>query len=92
MRRLCLVTLLLVAYLAVTSRADQPSPPLSVVSYNIRYANPHDGLDVWPNRVDAVVVEVETLNPKTQSGRFASDHLPVRATIRLQAAKTTPAE
>lgn len=55
MRRLCLFTLLLVSCLAVTSRADQPSPPLSVVSYNIRYANPQDGLDVWPNRVDAVV-------------------------------------
>jgi len=38
------------------------------------------------------VVALETLNPKTRSGRFASDHLPVRATIRLQAARTTPAE
>jgi endonuclease/exonuclease/phosphatase family metal-dependent hydrolase len=38
------------------------------------------------------VVAVETLNPKTQSGRFASDHLPVRATLRLQAARITEAE
>jgi endonuclease/exonuclease/phosphatase family metal-dependent hydrolase len=31
------------------------SKPLSVVTYNIRYANPADGPDFWPNRVDAVV-------------------------------------
>ncbi|QDT13278.1 endonuclease/exonuclease/phosphatase family protein [Planctomycetes bacterium K23_9] len=34
---------------------------LSVVSYNIRYASPRDGEDVWPNRKDAV-------------GKFLSDH------------------
>jgi endonuclease/exonuclease/phosphatase family metal-dependent hydrolase len=32
----------------------EASDPLSVVTYNIRYANPGDGLDVWPNRIDAV--------------------------------------
>ncbi len=32
----------------------QDSPPLRVVTYNIRYANPGDGPDVWSNRVDAV--------------------------------------
>lgn len=53
MRRL--LALSLVAHLAVTSRGDQSSPPLSVVTYNIRYANPNDGLDVWPNRIEAVV-------------------------------------
>ena len=53
MRRL--IALLILCSAVGTSQADQPSPPLSVVTYNIRYANPNDGLDVWPNRVDAVV-------------------------------------
>lgn len=29
--------------------------PLTVVTYNIRYANPNDGADVWENRRDAMV-------------------------------------
>jgi endonuclease/exonuclease/phosphatase family metal-dependent hydrolase len=33
--------------------AQQPAP-LKVVTYNIRFANPGDGPDVWPNRVNAV--------------------------------------
>ena len=33
--------------------AQQPAP-LKVVTYNIRFANPGDGPDVWPNRVEAV--------------------------------------
>lgn len=33
----------------------EDSKPLSVVTYNVRYANPGDGPDFWPNRVDAVV-------------------------------------
>ncbi len=38
------------------------------------------------------VAAPETLNPRTKSGRFASDHLPVRVLVRLQAAKSAPAE
>ena len=34
---------------------------------------------------DVEVVRFETLNPKTEAGRFASDHLPLRAEIRLPA-------
>lgn len=34
--------------------AEQPVGTISVITYNIRYANPGDGLDVWANRVDAV--------------------------------------
>ncbi len=33
----------------------EDSKPIRVVTYNIRYANPGDGPDFWPNRVDAVV-------------------------------------
>lgn len=33
----------------------ESSPLFRVVTYNVRYANPRDGLDVWPNRVDTVV-------------------------------------
>lgn len=32
---------------------------------------------------DLVVEKFETLNPKTDQGRFASDHMPVRATFRF---------
>lgn len=42
---------------------------------------------VRPNRDLA-----ETSNPQARAGRFASDHLPVRATIRLQTATTAPSE
>ncbi len=34
--------------------ADPPAGPLKVVTYNIRFANPGDGLDIWANRIDAV--------------------------------------
>lgn len=34
--------------------AGQQAETLRVVTYNIRYANPGDGLDVWENRVEAV--------------------------------------
>lgn len=52
---LLVVCLAAPSLLTARSLADQSSPPFSVVTYNIRYANPNDGLDVWPNRVDAVV-------------------------------------
>lgn len=37
-----------------TIAEETASDPLSIVTYNIRYANPGDGLDVWANRIDAV--------------------------------------
>jgi endonuclease/exonuclease/phosphatase family metal-dependent hydrolase len=43
--------LLIAAWTATTTLAGEP---LRVVTYNIRFANPADGEDYWPNRVDAV--------------------------------------
>jgi len=45
------VSLLAVVLFAVTGIAAEP---LRVVTYNIRYASPNDGEDVWPNRVETV--------------------------------------
>lgn len=39
----------------VASALSQTSAPLTVVTYNIRYANPGDGENVWENRRDAMV-------------------------------------
>jgi endonuclease/exonuclease/phosphatase family metal-dependent hydrolase len=47
--------LLVLAPFAV-SRAEEPlSPGFRVVTYNIRYDNPSDGPNIWPNRREAMV-------------------------------------
>ena len=38
----------------ITEGGAEDSPALRVVTYNIRYANPEDGPDVWSNRVESV--------------------------------------
>ncbi len=55
MKPLFAVTLLLLLFTPATLEADDS---FKVVSYNIRYANPGDGADVWPNRVDAVAAVI----------------------------------
>lgn len=58
MLRMCsrLIASGLIAALLITAlpAAVQAADPLTVVTYNIRYASPNDGDDVWPNRVEAV--------------------------------------
>lgn len=68
-----LTSMVLLAFLFATTfwstpaRAQEPSAELkpnasefSVVSYNIRYASPRDGEDVWVNRKDAVANFLKT--------------------------------
>ena len=63
-RRLSLISVVTVAVLvcaasrAATAQASaQPPNPsqVTVVTYNIRYANPNDGANAWPNRRAAMV-------------------------------------
>ena len=41
---------------AAAPAADEfaEAAPITVITYNVRFANPGDGPDVWPGRVDAV--------------------------------------
>ncbi|MFT4605550.1 MAG: endonuclease/exonuclease/phosphatase family metal-dependent hydrolase [Rhodothermales bacterium] len=45
-----------------TSKSAAPTQ-LSVLTFNIRYDNPNDGDDAWPNRADWVTDTIEDLNP-----------------------------
>ena len=56
MFRYFLFTALLVSPVARTVIAEQT--PIKVTTYNIRYANPKDGDDVWPNRRQSVIAYV----------------------------------
>ncbi len=50
----------LVALLAnMPSQAAVESDPLRVMTFNIRYDNPRDGLDIWANRKDKVASMVQ---------------------------------
>ncbi len=40
--------------LAAFFSVAQPSAPINVMSFNIRFANPADGYDYWPNRQELV--------------------------------------
>lgn len=53
LRMLGLAGCFLLAALAAEG-SEKDSSVLRVVTYNIRYANPGDGLDAWPNRVESV--------------------------------------
>lgn len=37
--------------------------PIRVITYNIRYDNPGDGINAWPNRFDKVVSLIQKYNP-----------------------------
>lgn len=39
---------------SATSRGDEAPPPLRVMTFNVRYDNPGDGINAWPNRRDWV--------------------------------------
>jgi endonuclease/exonuclease/phosphatase family metal-dependent hydrolase len=47
--------LLIAALLAfISCNQQQPKPVLNVITYNIRFDNPNDGINSWPNRKDKV--------------------------------------
>lgn len=46
------------------NEARQSSDPLTVMSYNIRYNNPGDGINAWPHRKDHVA---EMIGPKYEA-------------------------
>lgn len=54
MKARVVLALMWLACAAEPSCSQQQTPVLSVVTYNIRYASPRDGLDVWSNRVESV--------------------------------------
>src|SRR5689334_14278278 len=37
--------------------------PLKVMTYNIRYDNPGDGVNAWPNRIEKVTALIRKYNP-----------------------------
>lgn len=48
------LTLLLIACLLTYTAVAQPVNTLRVASYNLRYNNPGDGENAWPNRIEMV--------------------------------------
>ncbi len=78
----------------VDARTATKTPPTGPTSTwnGFREIEPDRIIDHLFVRGPLEVAALETLNPKTKSGRFASDHLPVRALVRVQPAKTTQSE
>lgn len=52
MQRIC--TLLIILLMVAGSTYAKPNQPLVVATYNLRQNNPHDGVNAWPNRKEAV--------------------------------------
>lgn len=48
------ILLILVISMALLQGYSQGKNPVTVASYNIRYDNPHDGVNAWPNRKEQV--------------------------------------
>ncbi|WP_421944507.1 endonuclease/exonuclease/phosphatase family protein [Pedobacter sp.] len=49
-----LVTSLICLFIFSSTFAQKGSLPINVITYNIRYNNPGDGVNAWPNRKDNV--------------------------------------
>lgn len=49
-----LTSFLLVLLFSTAAIAQKKETPINVITYNIRYNNPGDGLNAWPNRKDNV--------------------------------------
>lgn len=49
-----LVTSLICLFVFSSAFAQKGSVPVNVITYNIRYNNPGDGINAWPNRKDNV--------------------------------------
>lgn len=62
---------------------------VSVMSFNIRYGDANDGENSWPNRQEAVVRMIESVNPdiiglqeaKLMQNEYLAEHLPQYAQI-----------
>jgi endonuclease/exonuclease/phosphatase family metal-dependent hydrolase len=54
MIRTLLSTLLLIAS-SLSVAAEETAKQIKVATYNIRFANPGDGKDIWPNRKESVI-------------------------------------
>lgn len=48
------ILLLLVISMTLLQGYSRGKDPITVASYNIRYNNPHDGVNAWPNRKEQV--------------------------------------
>jgi len=65
-------TVVLLMALALPVRSAEPSPSLTVVTYNLRFAS-STGENAWPSRKDAVIECVREMNPDlmgTQEGLY----------------------
>ena len=47
----------------ILARAQNPHPPLKVMSFNIRYGTAKDGENSWPNREYLVLETIKTFHP-----------------------------
>lgn len=53
MNRIMLIVLM-ASLMAIPAAADSHDDVIRVLSYNIRYDNPNDGVNIWANRIDDV--------------------------------------
>lgn len=63
MTELTMKNLLLLGVCIVMTYARLPAQPVKVMTYNIRYDNPDDGVNAWPNRLEKVIKLIATNNP-----------------------------
>jgi len=74
-----MLSLTVLTLLGVACSAPQPSPPLAVMSFNIRYGMAEDGDDHWRNRADLVAETIRAADPDViglqEALRFQLDEL-----------------
>ncbi len=63
---------ILIVLLLVISISDAQS--LKVMTYNIRYDNPGDGVNAWPNRIEKVSALIRKYNPDVIGVQEALHH------------------
>ncbi len=59
--------------LSSLARADQDSPPLRVMSFNIRYGAANDGQNAWDNRREGVKQAIARFHPDLLSAQEVLD-------------------
>ena len=60
---------------AVTAHAQpQAAEPLTVMSFNIRYDNPGDGVNRWTNRTELVTGVIKDIDPDVLGAQECLDH------------------
>src|SRR5688572_11363060 len=65
-------SLILALLLVLTNAFSQSS--LKVMTYNIRYDNPGDGVNAWPNRIEKVTALIRKYNPDVIGVQEALHH------------------